>query len=186
MTAMEEGVPSTAPHSFKHDAVIETPASHKITHYFPVIKKGETNLIFHCYNNCKLGRKHESVGAMIGCDGCGLWFHNKCVDEKTNDRPKKKVSLWFCVDCKSCFKEYKCMKKELNDLKTMVKSFIKRSTTPKTSSDDLQKTSTRPRPPRPTGLTDSKSQKSELETLREENKELKSRLENTNSLLDMV
>ncbi len=54
---------------------------------FPDNKNGE-DLVFHGFKDCLLRRKDETVGQMIACDGCGLWFYHQCMDEKTDDQRK--------------------------------------------------------------------------------------------------
>ncbi len=186
MATRLEGVCLSAPQSSGKQATSVMSASHKITDYFPVIKNGEAP-VFHCYKDCLFRRRDETVGPMIACDGCGLWFHHQCVDEKTDDRPEKDSFPWFCLECKSCFKEYKNIRKELGELKALVKSLVSKTKGPhpnQSSTTDvlLQDTTNGPK-----GLAaDLKKSNSELEKLREENKELKVLLQNTNSLLHTI
>ena len=171
----EVDVHSTDPNSPSNVASTTKHESRKITDYFQVVKKGR---ISHCFKDCSFGRVNESANPMIACDDCGLWYHNKCVDDRTSDRPKKKNISWFCSDCKSLFKDYTHLKNEVHELKALVKLIMGR--TPPRVDNHGEKTN------EPECIADPKSNKSELEILRAENKDFKARLENTNSLLNMV
>ena len=64
------------------------------------IKVAEEKEEGYCTQNCKFGRKSKGM-PMIQCDGCGSWFHCKCIN--FTDKKFKTFSIkGKCLYCPNC------------------------------------------------------------------------------------
>ena len=106
----------------------DTLSMRRITSYFsPVAKKNQdASAVTYCFSSCLHGRADEEKGPMILCEGCANWYHEECVDNKQEERPRPEVELatWFCSSCFSVFKEIKNIKLEVMELRTQLKALL--------------------------------------------------------------
>ena len=126
---------------------------------------------------------------MIQCDGCAGWFHDECVDDKKDERPRPEAAgaAWFCSSCFLVFTEVKEMKIEVTGLtqklnKLMEASQNKQSCSCNTSQEmDNFKFAKGPK------VSDENVNNSkQIEELQSENLMLKNHLKSVNKLLNVV
>ncbi len=58
-------------------------------------KKTTANATY-CYQTCKA--RHRFIGQMTRCCMCMIWFHNKCIDEISDE--EKSTAVWLCKVCR--------------------------------------------------------------------------------------
>ena len=164
----------------------------KITRYFPVVKKEN-----HCFVDCKFGRSDETDGNMTLCDGCTVWFHNTCIDDKAKKlpvRPRPRPSdeeseptseVWFCPSCRIAFIDLRGIKEELATLRELFQ-YILHSKKYERPTDSCKSSGSKDKAETSGNERTLIEMQREISLLKKENNQLKSRLESTTLFLNQV
>ncbi len=83
-------------------------------------------LTFHCENHfkpvlfCTCKERYDDSQAMIFCDECCEWYHDKCVG--LNPKDASRLDRYVCTTCKSTISDGKSVSKTLKD-KNLAKEY---------------------------------------------------------------